>query len=483
MRKIVLVFVVLICVVLNSYHSLLLAQARSEVWAKIFGEVFTASETYENLKYLCYEIGGRVTGTESGWKAEKFVERKFNEYGLQNVHLEPFSLTAWERESIQVKVIAPVEKELYAVAMGNTPSTPEAGLTCEVIDIGHGYRKEFEAVKERVSGKMVIVDTGTLADKRRLHRSEKMSLAEEYGASGFIFINNTPGNIPRAGTVSIGGFATIPGFSVSKEHGEWLRSLLRDGKKTIIKAYIKNRIAKTVAHNVVGEIIGTEKPEEIIIVGGHLDSWDLGQGTFDNGVGAVVVMEAARVLAKLDQKPKRTIRFVLFMGEELGLYGSKAYVEQHRDEMDNILMMMNLDMSGDPYGYSLIGVPEASPFFETLAANLKHIGMDEDKVSSGVWLHSDHQAFLIEGVPTMSVASSLRPEQGRYYHSAGDTFDKFTERDQNNCAAVVAVTLWELANMPERIAKRKSDSEVKEMLLKNNLKEALEAQKSWKWKD
>ncbi len=471
--------VILLLTLLGS-GTMVSAQTDKQAWKSIYGEVFVNSEINKNMKHLSYEIGGRMTGTQSCWKAEDFIAQKFSEYGLVNVKKEPYELLAWERVDIKAELVTPLNKELYAVSMGNTPSTPENGITRKVIDVGHGHKSEMEKVKRDIKGNIILLDTGTVPGEKRLHRSEKMCFAEEFSAAGFIMINSTEGNIPRTGTVKMGELSKIPGIGISKEHGEWLRWLIKNEDNVKLKLKVLNKSYPSTSHNVCGEIKGTEKPDEVVIVGGHLDSWDLGQGTIDNGTGIVVILEAARVLSAINQKPKRTIRFIAFTGEELGIYGSRAYVQTHINEMKNIIMMMNLDMPGNPSGYNLIGADEAVPYFTGLAGSLKKFGMDPDNIRSGWWLHSDHQYFMLEGVPSISISGSLRPNQGRYYHTAGDTYDKFTEIDQNKTAAVVSITLFEIADCINPPSVHNTKNEVKQAMIDNDLKDTLIREGAWK---
>ena len=164
---------------------------------------------------------------------------------------------------------------------------------------------------------------------------------------------------------------------------------------------------------------------------------------------------------------------------EFGLLGSKAYVTQHQQELDRIIMMMNLDMVGTPYGYRVHGHEETIPFLTSLAQSMTALGMDPEKVSSRVGIYGDYEPFLIQGVPTMTIRSKLEDEMGRYYHTAGDTFDKLNFKSLSECAAVVAVTLMEMANTEEVIGTRMPPERVKDILIENNLKEPLKYQGNW----
>ena len=478
MYKIVLTrLVISLLITLSPFFTI--SASYKDIYRMIFGEVYYNSEAYANLRDLSDNIGGRVSGTKSGYKAEAWALAKFKSYGLVNPHFERFEMLGWERGSLKVEVSEPGKKKLSSAALANTPA--KAKITDYVIDVGYGHPDEFAAKENEINGKIVLAEVGTLPGKRSVHRIEKVELATKYGASGFVLITNAPGNLPRTGTCSIGKYASIPAVSISSEHGSWLRRYLKDNPDLKLKIEMKNKTKKTHAHNVVAEIPGSELPEEVVIVGAHLDSWDLGQGTIDNGVGSVTLLETARVLLTLNAKPKRTIRFILFMGEEFGLYGSKAYVKRHSGELGNIVMMLNMDMIGNPYSFNVHGHEEALPFLTDLAADLKGFGMKPDEVTSKAGLHSDHQSFMLAGVPAMNIRADLDESMWRYYHSAGDTFDKASETYLNNAAVIAATTLLRIADESGRIANLYSDDEIKEMLIENDLQEPLSLMGYWRW--
>jgi Zn-dependent M28 family amino/carboxypeptidase len=205
--------------------------------------------------------------------------------------------------------------------------------------------------------------------------------------------------------------------------------------------------------NVVGEWTGSDPAvaDEVFLLGAHLDSWDLGDGAIDNGTGVLSVMAAARALVASGQRPRRTIRVVLFAAEELGLFGSREYVSVHAEAMDDVVAMMNLDMVGEPEGYGATGHPEADTVFARLARDtpLRDLGL-RTEVNHGGGPGSDHQPFLLAGVPTIYVQTALPPDAPRWYHNAGDTFDKIDLDAIRKSAAAAAAAAWALADHPGR---------------------------------
>lgn len=434
----------------------------------ILDEATKRGEAIAMLRSLCDDIGGRLSTFESGAKAEEYAMERFKAWGL-DARFEEFEMLGWRNDHLKVRY---GDRDLFAVALGATPTDI---VEAEVADLGFGTPGEFEARGGEARGKIAMVMNGAPEGHRGVHRAEKLTLSADHGAKAMILINSTPGNVPQAGTCSIGKMAPIPAVSVSYEDGTRLRRLIESGKSVIVKIETASTHGMRKARNVVAEVRGSERPDEVVMIGAHLDSWQTGTGAIDNGTGTTVVLEAARLFAKLGLKPKRTVRFVLFMGEEQGLYGSTAYVKAHAAELGNIVLMLNLDMVGDPKGFSLGGADEAVPFFKALAASLK---LDES-VGSKMGLHSDHQPFMLAGVPTGGLATTLDDEQGRYYHSAGDTFDKAKGEYLDRCAAYAAIALLEVADAEARPAPRLTPEQVKERLERDGQREALELEGLW----
>jgi carboxypeptidase Q len=446
--------------------------------ARIFGEVLARGQAYENLRHICDDIGGRLAGSKEAAAAEEYAFRELKQYGLDQVAFEPFKLTAWKRGTVSVRTLAP-RQDLTVVALGNTPAVGD--VRAPLIDVGHGYPADFKKAGKQVARKVVLCDTGGPRGERFVHRSEKMALAIQARASGFIMTTEAGGNLPQTGTCSFGKIASIPGLGITKEHGEWLRRMLARGKQIEVEIKMRNRVSRQTVRNVIAEIRGSEQPQEIVIAGGHHDSWDLATGAIDNGVGAAAIMEAARVIAKLGIQPRRTIRFVLFAAEEVGLCGSEYHAKRQAKKLDNIIAMINLDMTGDPIGYHLAGRPKETGYLRDLAALLAPFGMKTD-IPTGAGLHSDHEPFMLQGVPIVGFEATLDPEMGRYYHSAGDSFDKVSARYLANLSAALAITCVALANARARPWKRMPDAAIRDMLIKNKLKDALVSAGSWRWR-
>lgn len=438
----------------------------------ILAECLIRSQAYAELQWLCDNVGGRTSGAESGNRAEEWGRRFFTKWGLDNVRYEELPVTVWERGSLEVVVTAPVSWTLTAMAHGNAPSLVDT--TAEVIDTGHAERCDFERLGAEVKGKIALSDEGVAEGHRALHRTEKLRFAIQAGAAGLMIYSSASGGLPRTG-VCYYGEAPIPSMGLSQEDGERLKRLVKGGAKPKVRIAMRNTNSAGVARNVLADITGAEKPEEIVLAGGHLDCWDISQGATDNGLGSAIVMEMAHALAAIGKRPRRTLRFALWAAEEIGLCGSHAYAREHADELDRICGVLNFDMTGDPYGYWMPGRHKRHPMIKGLAEQLAGLGMKEEYAHKA-GLHSDHQPFMLEGVPVVGLIAKLDGQGGHYYHSVGDTFEKVSQPALCRAAAVAAHTMWAIADAPDRPFARLTRDQVEKMIDEDDLREALEAE-------
>jgi hypothetical protein len=341
----------------------------------------------------------------------------------------------------------------------------------------------------KVNGKIAVVYLGILpgskAGLKNLHRSEKTALSTKYGAKGIIIINTATGGILLTGTASVTGkLIPDPAVCIGKEDGLKLKE---DMKKATHYASIDmiNQSGLIKARNVIATIKGKTMPKEKVIVGGHLDSWDLATGAIDNGIGSFAVIDMARTYMALKLQPERTVEFVLFMGEEEGLLGSRAYVDQamKNKTLDQVRYMLNYDMTNDPKGFSttiaeskdlFVGIGAIAQTFDTSYKNLFY---------NGAGLHSDHQPFMLQGIPTGGGAGGRLPNNaGPCYHADCDDFKLVDEKGLKNTVRNGAMLLYGIADSKELKSRRFTDTEVRDFMIKNNLKEALEIAGEWRWK-
>ncbi|MCS7374492.1 MAG: M28 family peptidase [archaeon GB-1845-036] len=451
----------------------------SNIEKEIIGEIYTSREVYDNLLTLCDQFGSRFAGTESEKQAVKYILEKFSEYGLEDSHIEEFEYNGWIRGKTEVYITSPINKKIDAIALPYCPSTSDEGLEAEVIDLGHGLPIDYERNKEKIKGKIVLVTSFSPPYFHRwIHRVEKFGRAVEAGAVGFLFMNHYPGLLAPTGSARFNMEAEIPAVGITKEDGELIKRLMRLGKvKVKIKA--KHVTKKLKSWNIIGDLPGSERKDELIIIGAHFDGHDISQGAMDDAAGACIVMEVARVLAKYRNKFKRTIRFICFSAEEIGLIGSHAYINKHKHLVKNIKFMINLDGAGRASrpGIMLQGFPELISMLKELVKDMNYPIPIADRLG----LYSDYFPFVLEGIPAGTLASGSAFKEARsgrgFGHTKADTVDKLDIRDMQEAAMVVARIAIRLADSSKLKIRQKSKKEIVEMLKKYGYIEILKYEK------
>ncbi|MCP4593105.1 MAG: M20/M25/M40 family metallo-hydrolase [bacterium] len=412
---------------------------------QIIGEVLMHSEFSANLRELCVP-GGRLSGSPNGHQAERYVADRLVAYGLESVHLEPFEMVTWRDRETKVTVLGqPPHVVEGALSLGNCLSTPEEGITAELLDAGQGSAEELAAVGETLRGKFALVREGGL------HRGEKMALAVEYGVAGLLQVSKLEDRA-RVGQCHPEP-RPQPGIAIPGAEGARLAERLASGEQIRINVRVLADAWEAEPNNVVGEIPGSGRlAEEVVILAAHLDSWHLAEGALDNGSGAATILEAARALAAVDWQPRRTVRLIWFMGEEHGLHGSRAYVRAHGDELDNIVAVVNVDMPGSPRRLSTFGHEEVMDFLRAVNADLRGFEIS-DEIGNASWTASDHAPFMKEGVCAISLGGDCGPGV-KYYHSHGDTYEQVDRRGTVQSAAALAMLVRRLADIPQRPTER-----------------------------
>lgn len=479
----------LFCLLSNGVFS----QEKAE-WATVFGrintEVLANSKAYSSLKTATETIGHRLTGSENGKKAEDFAFNLLKSYGFKDLRYQPFEVESWSRGTLSVTIGGDIKslQPIKSVTLAHSPVA--ADVTLEVVDMGNGLEEDYQASPDKTKGKIALVYLGVLPGSKpgtkSLHRSEKTAIATKYGAKGIIIINTATGGILLTGTASVTGkLIPIPAVCVGKEDGMALREKLVGGK-LFSHIAMTNFSGMIKARNVVATIKGKTIPNEKVVVGGHLDSWDLATGAIDNGIGSFSVLDMARTFQALKLQPERTVEFVMFMGEEEGLLGSKAYVEAAvKDKsIDQLRYMLNYDMTNDPKGYSTTA-EDSRELFQSIGRIAQTFDTSfKNMFRSGAGLHSDHQPFMLHGVPTGGGAGGGLPNNaGPCYHADCDGFNLVDEAGMKNTVRFSSMLLYGIADSKEIKAKHFTDEETRAFLLKNNLKEPLQIAGEWRWKD
>lgn len=446
-------------------------------------EALKPSALNENLRRLTDEIGGRVPGTPAMEQAVQWAVDAFRAAGADSVRSESFSMpVAWSEGATQVEVVAPVRFRVRAVSMAWSPPT-DGTLRAPVVDAGQGSPAE-------------LAKTGDIRGALLLVRSEPMhtwdDLFAEYlrapaiveaavrgGAAGIAFISTREHDLLyRHIGFNDGKLDRLPMVQVAREDGLRIARLLEAGKRVEVELALPNRVgpAFTTA-NVVAEIRGREKPEEYVLLGAHLDSWDLGTGALDNGCNSALVVDALRAIQASGVRPRRSIRFVLFSGEEQGLLGSRAYAAAHRAELDGAVAVVIFDTGiGEVTGFSLgartdivdaVG-PLVDPFRDWGVATL----------TTDAFIGTDNFDFLLEGVPTL-VANQKESNYLINYHASSDTFDKVDLDRLKKHVAIAAGVTFAIADAQDRIGPRQSRVQVEQLLRDSGLEQQMKTFGLW----
>jgi len=477
------------------------ASSCAEVAAKLLPIVMGPSPMEENLRRLTDEIGGRVTGTSEMAKAVEWGVGAFRAAGV-DVHTEKYTLpvtwhegdtrlnptepiSALVKEAVRDGKIFTIMPGLRAVSEAWGPPTPKNGITAKIVDVGDGSEGEFARAGATVKDAILLVHTdlgSTWADlfNEYLRPPEIISRAVRDGASAILWMGARERLLLYRHTNSLNGeIDRIPQAIVAREDAMWLARLASAYPGEVqVSLKMPNKIGGPVEQqNVVGEIRGYEKPDEIVILGAHLDSWELGTGALDNGCNAALVIEAARAIKATGLLPRRTIRFVLFSGEEQGTVGSFEYVKAHRAELHKIRAMITYDSGiGRVTGYSLGGRRDIEAGVREVLKPLESWGANNHTYDAS--FGTDNFDFMLEGVPTL-VANQEEANYLPNYHAASDTLDKVDMRELKLHTVLAALTAWGIADRAEPLGKRLSRAELDVLVKETGLDQQLKLLGYW----
>ena len=459
---------------------------------RIAGEGMLNSHAFGFLTELSDDIGGRVTGSAADRKAEEWGVAKMKFLGLENVHTEGYTIwRGWTRGSAEGEILAPVRHKLHVDAMGWTGSTPVGGAEGDVVRVNmFDIENEIKNVA-RVKGKVVLVTAKGKPAKEEINLFALFGdFLKAAGPAGAIAVvggqgggKSTGMNLTHTGILGFDADFAVPVVSMSAEDQGQLERYIERGITPRVRFNIQNTFTKGPVEtaNVVGEIRGREHPEQVLVVGGHLDSWDLAEGTTDNGSGIATALGAAEAIMHSGQRPRRTIRFVLFTGEEQGLDGSFAYVKQHKAELPNHLGDLILDYGQGPVkGFQLGGRDDLVELFRPFAnalSNFQPLQVD-DKVDSG----TDTLPFSMAGLPGIN----MEQDTSQYWythHSAADALEAQKPDVLTRNATLMALAAFWIADRPDRFASPWPAERTARMLRAQHEFEELKAFNIWPFAD
>ncbi len=477
----------LLLAVLIYPHALVHGQAPPAALALIDSLAQVGPKGYDWLAWSTTKHGHRLTGTPHGERGERTADSLFREGGLENVRFFPFEARAWQRASVELSVSSADSTWRPAcVALAHSPVS--ASISAPVVDLGNGLATDLAIAGDGVRGRIALINIGLVGAPKEagnLHRSEKTALAIAAGAAGILFVNNVAGHVLLTGTASVNGeLIPIPAACISSEDGALIRGRLAEGLAVEASLGMTNRSDRVMARDVIAEIPGTDLADEVVLVGGHLDCWDLATGATDNGLGSFSILDMARCLKATGIRPRRTIRFVLFMGEEQGLLGSRALVEHYArtGELAQIRCMVNMDMTGHPQGFGVTGPDGWKELVERINADIRTVDSTAfaGRTSTGAWLHSDHQPFMLAGVPVINPHSDLGGHVYGCYHSSCDDIhlvDPQAMVDNVRFVGMLLVSLADAGVLPPHF----TDEALRTRLMQEGLEDKLRIGGDWRW--
>jgi hypothetical protein len=438
----------------------------------ILDEIDKHSELMLNLEYLCDMIGPRLTGSPALTKASNWTRDRFQRYGLANVHLEPWTIhRGWNRGEATGRVVEPTEQQLVLESAGWVASTGRP-LCGPVVHLKAESTEELAPYKGKLKGAWVLQQPVSIqpaprqlspgsplvAMERRMRDFPRMMQFNQElraflvaeGVAGLLRDSNKEhGLVNMTGATSNYTQAPYPEVFLTTESYGLIWRLLKRGPVTI-EIDLKNTFTTgpVQVFNTVAEISGTEKPDEVVIIGGHIDSWDLGTGATDDGTGIMAVLEAARALKVLGIKPKRTIRFVMFSGEEQGLHGSRAYVKAHEKDLPKVSAVLVHDMgTGRVKSIGLLGRYDLREVMDRVVEPFRDAVKLDELSLRGMAGGTDHASFVPYGVPAFAVIQD-EAEYRKTHHTESDTVDKVYPDEINQGAKVLAAWAYNVAMLP-----------------------------------
>lgn len=456
-------------------HATNAAHQSDQLIARIAGYTMTRGGASEFLQALTDGVGGRVTGSPQSQAASELILKTLKEAGFENAHFEEYAIESrWQRGASEGQVISPVIAPLHVGSYGWAPGTP-GRIEASLVDLGTPASNDLPKTSENLRGATVLVDVHNIGNAplpvMRALIAQQLARA---GAAAMLIPSDKPARMLYTSAYGLYPRGPLPVLSVGKEDALFLRRLLARGPAKIA-LNIQNSFDSSPAkeRNVIADLPGTNT-EEVTMVGAHFDSWDPAQGADDNGSGVAAVLEAARILKLTGAKPRTTIRFAFFSGEEEANLGSRAYVEQHKDELDHLRAFLLMDGGAQtPRGFNTNGRGDVAASVRSALRPLAAMGAGI--VFEDADMESDNASFMVAGVPSLTLIT----EPGDYevrHHAITDTFDRVDQHMLALDTAVMAISAYLIANEENRPGRRLSLAEVKELLRKTGLESAQEIQ-------
>ena len=417
----------------------------------IINAAMNDSTAYERLAYLCDTFGPRLSGSSNLEKALDWIISEMRLDGLKMPRGERVQVPTWIRGNESLDLILPFKKSMAMLGLGGSIATPKGGIKAEVVVVNSF--DELDEKQNDVRGKIVLFNAPfTTYGETVQYRYKGASSAARYGALASLIrsVGSWSMNTPHTGVMTYDrDQPKIPHAAITMEDAMMLGRLQERGEKIVLHLRMEARsVADRWSRNVIAELPGSEFPEEIVVLGGHIDSWDVGQGAHDDGGGCVAAWQAVKLIKELGLQPKRTLRVVLWTNEENGGRGNKNYRDEHFDELkDHILAIESDGGVFNPRGFGFTGSDESRDILTDISRLL--LPIDANAIFKG-GRAADIAPLNDEGVPVMS----LKVDGSKYFwyhHTNADTFDKVDIMEFNRCVAAMAIMGYVVADMDDRL--------------------------------
>ena len=451
---------------------------------RLVASIYTGP-SMRTLGELADGIGGRLTGSPAYVRSTEWAAAKFRSYGIENVRLESFTMDAgWQRGTAAGEMLSPLSRPLHVASLGWSPSTPAGGVEGAVVLVEDVSADALQLQADELQGKIVLLDTTKIYEEGYAKAMPKLQAAwptfEKAGVLAVMQTDRPANNVINAHAALWGSkIVPLPGAELGMEDSKLIQRELERGPVTVHLTIENKTSGEMTVNNVVAEIRGRERPDEWILIGAHLDSWDFGTGAQDNGTGTVSVLEVARAIMAAGKPPRRSVRFALWGGEEEGLLGSHAYAQSHKKELAKCVAVLNTDNgAGHPMGWKVEGRADLKramqPWSDGLLKDLS--GGD---LSMDATYDTDHGPFMLQGIPALDQWVDMT-KYFEIHHKSSDTFDKVDSLNFKADEAIVAVTAYALAESEKPIAPHLDHASVGEILKSTKLDELVEQVGVWK---
>jgi len=428
-----------------------ISAAYAEAATRLIDAALSDSFAYQRLTELVDRFGHRFSGSQSLESALDWILAEMEKDGLENVRGEPVLVPQWVRGEESLELVAPRRLKLPMLGLGGSVGTPPEGIRAEVLVVGSF--DELELRGDQAKGKIVLLNAPfTSYGQTVTYRVVGAVAAAKAGAVASLIRSVTPFSMrtPHTGQMRYDeSVPEIPHAAITVEDADMLQRMQARGERIEVTLKMEaRRLPDVPSRNVLAEIVGWERPEEVVVLGGHSDSWDVGQGAMDDGGGSVAAWEAVRLMRVLGLRPRRTVRVALWTNEENGLRGGYAYRDIHSAELSNHVLAMESDAGVfKPLGFGFTGSDEAFKMIQEIGTLLDRIGASAITRGGG---GADIGPIMKEGVPGMG----LRVDGEKYFwyhHTDADTIDKLDPREMAECVAAMAVMAYVVADMPETL--------------------------------